>query len=30
MLKSIIKDENILQLWINKDINIQKNLIRVC
>lgn len=30
MLKSIIKDENILQLWINKDINIQKNLISVC
>lgn len=27
MIKSIIKDENILKLWINKDITIQKRLI---
>jgi len=25
--KSIIKDENILKLWINKDMTIQKKLI---
>lgn len=25
MIKSIIKDENILKLWINKDMDIQKN-----
>lgn len=27
MIKSIIKDENILKLWINKDMDIQKKLI---
>lgn len=27
MIKSIIKDENILKLWINKDMTIQKRLI---
>lgn len=27
MIKSIIKDENILKLWINKDITIQKRFI---
>lgn len=28
MLRSMIKDENILKLWVNKDITIQKNLIK--